>query len=235
MEVPKTSDTAKQGKSITPEVTWAQRSSASDAEKNHCFLTISVPDVDPKKITLDLKPDSLTFKGYSNSKKAEYALELTFFKEIDPSKSKINHTPRDVELVLQKKELGEEYWPRLLKDKAKVHFLKTDFDKWVDEDEQDAVGEDDDYMSKMGGMGGAGGMGGDGGFGGIDFSKLGGGAGMGGMPGMGGMGDMDEDDDDAEEDEDDDEMPPLEGEGDAAEGAATSAGSSGKAKIEEVE
>ncbi|KAK4574750.1 p23 chaperone protein wos2 [Recurvomyces mirabilis] len=218
MEVPKTSDTAKQGKSITPEG--------------------YVPDVDPKKITLDLKPESLTFKGYSNSKKAEYALELTFFKEIDPSKSKINHTPRDVELVLQKKELGEEYWPRLLKDKAKVHFLKTDFDKWVDEDEQDAAGEDDDYMSKMGGMGGAGGMGGmggDGGFGGIDFSKLGGGAGMGGMPGMGGMGDMDEDDDDAEEDEDDDEMPPLEGEGDAAEGAATSAGSSGKAKIEEVE
>lgn len=55
----------------------------------------------------------------------------------------------------------------------------------MDEDEQDAVGEEDDYMSKMGGMpggmgggmpgmGGMGGMGGDGGFGGIDFSKLGG-------------------------------------------------------------
>ena len=32
-------------------------------------------------------------------------------------------------MVLQKKELAAEYWPRLLKDKAKVHFLKTDFDK----------------------------------------------------------------------------------------------------------
>jgi hypothetical protein len=30
---------------------------------------------------------------------------------------------------LQKKELAEEYWPRLLKDSKKVHFLKTDFDR----------------------------------------------------------------------------------------------------------
>jgi len=32
-------------------------------------------------------------------------------------------------MVLQKKELSEEYWPRLLKEKAKMHFLKTDFNK----------------------------------------------------------------------------------------------------------
>jgi hypothetical protein len=31
--------------------------------------------------------------------------------------------------VLFKKELGEEFWPRLLKEKGKVHFLRTDFDK----------------------------------------------------------------------------------------------------------
>merc|ERR1711964_553311 len=62
------------------------------------------------------------------------------------------------------------------------HFLKTDFDKWVDEDEQDEAPEDD--LANMGGMGGMpgmgdmssmmGGAGGD--FGGIDFSKLGGAA-----------------------------------------------------------
>lgn len=38
-------------------------------------------------------------------------------------------------------ELKIEYWPRLTKDKAKLQFLKTDFDKWVDEDEQDAADE----------------------------------------------------------------------------------------------
>lgn len=56
-------------------------------------------------------------------------MTLEFYAEIDPSAAKINHTPRDIEMVLQKKELDEEFWPRLLKDKAKVHFLKTNFDK----------------------------------------------------------------------------------------------------------
>jgi hypothetical protein len=56
-------------------------------------------------------------------------VKLEFYAEIDPSASKINHTPRDIEMVLQKKELDEKYWPRLLKDAAKVHFLKTNFDK----------------------------------------------------------------------------------------------------------
>jgi hypothetical protein len=46
-----------------------------------------------------------------------------------PGDTKKNHTDRDVELVLYKKELKEEFWPRLLKEKGKVHFLRTDFDK----------------------------------------------------------------------------------------------------------
>ena len=41
----------------------------------------------------------------------------------------MNHTSRDVEFVLRKKDLKEEYWPRLLKESKKVHFLKTNFDK----------------------------------------------------------------------------------------------------------
>lgn len=56
-------------------------------------------------------------------------MTLEFFAEIDPSASKIHHSPRAVELVLQKKELKAEYWDRLLKNTQKVHFLKTDFDR----------------------------------------------------------------------------------------------------------
>uniref|UniRef100_L2G4H5 Cs domain-containing protein n=1 Tax=Colletotrichum fructicola (strain Nara gc5) TaxID=1213859 RepID=L2G4H5_COLFN len=182
----------------TPEVLWAQRSSSSDESKNFVYLTISVPDVPASNLKLDLKPTGLSFKGHSDSLKRTYALDVEFYAEIDPAESKINHTGKNVELKLQKKELKEEYWPRLLKEPKKVHFLKTDFDKWVDEDEQEEAGEED--FSQFGGMGtwhmcGAGGD-----FGGIDFSKLGGGA-----PGM-------EDVDD--EEEDDDDMPPLEGEED---------------------
>jgi hypothetical protein len=78
---------------------------------------------------LDLKPTGLSFTGTSDTKKTTYHVELEFFDEIDVENSKTNHTPRDIELILRKKEMKEEYWPRLLKDKAKVHFLKTDFDK----------------------------------------------------------------------------------------------------------
>lgn len=136
-------------------VLWAQRSSNVDAEKNFVYLTINVPDV--PKIDLNLTSTGLTFEGYSNTHKKTYKLELEFYAEIDKEESKVNHTARDVEMKLRKKDLGEEYWPRLLKDAKKAHWLKTDFDKWVDEDEQNEAAEED--FSNFGG-GGPGGMGG---------------------------------------------------------------------------
>ncbi|KAJ8110940.1 hypothetical protein ONZ43_g5742 [Nemania bipapillata] len=189
---------------VTPEVLWAQRSSSTDPEKNFIYLTISVPDVPKENLKLDLKATTLTFHGHSETLKRTYHLDLSFYGEIDPENSKIHHTARNVEMKLRKKDLKEEYWPRLLKDAAKVQFLKTDFDKWVDEDEQNEAPEDDfsQFGGGMGGMPGMGGMGGMGGgdFGGIDFSKLG--AGPGGDAGS----------DDEEEEDDEDEMPALEGE-----------------------
>jgi HSP20 family molecular chaperone IbpA len=136
---------------VYPEVLWAQRSSESDASKNFIYLTISVPDVSKENIKLDLQPTKLEFTGTSSTLKRKYHVELELFGEIDPAESKINHTSKNVELKLQKKELKEEYWPRLLKEQKRVHFLKTDFDKWVDEDEQNEAPEDD--FSQFGGMG----------------------------------------------------------------------------------
>lgn len=106
---------------------WAQRSSTTEPEKNYVYLTISAPDV--LKIDVDLKATSLSFTGHSDTKKTTYHVELDLFGEIDVDNSKTNHTSRDVEFVLRKKELKQEYWPRLLKESKKVHFLKTDFDK----------------------------------------------------------------------------------------------------------
>lgn len=133
-------------------VLWAQRSSASDAAKNIVLLTINVPDVPASNLKLDLKPTSLTFTGHSDTLKKTYHLELEFYAEIDTEESKIHHTAKNVEINLRKKELDEAYWPRLLKDSKKVHFLKTDFDKWVDEDEQNEAPEQED-LSQFGGMG----------------------------------------------------------------------------------
>ncbi|KAF3018738.1 hypothetical protein E8E15_007382 [Penicillium rubens] len=167
---------------LTPEVTWAQRSSDSDPERNYLYVNIKAADVPKADATLSITEKNVSFKGASK-KGVTYSVSLDLFAEIDPENSKVNHTDRDVELVLRKKELKEEFWPRLLESKQKMHFLKTNFDKWVDEDEQDEAGEDD-YANNFGGFGGEGGDPGAGGLGNIDFSKLG------GMPGMGGAGGM---------------------------------------------
>jgi hypothetical protein len=186
-------------------VTWAQRSNASDAAKNILYLTVFAPDVPKDKLKIDLQPTSVEVTGESTTKNTTYHVKLDLFEEIDVEESKTLHTARDVAFVLRKKEAKEEFWPRLTKEKARLHFLKTDFDKWVDEDEQETVAEEDPManmgggMGGMPGMGGMGGMGEDGGFGGIDFSKLGGAGGMpdlsalGGAGGLGGLGGDDDD------------------------------------------
>jgi len=206
----------------TPEVLWAQRSSKTEPEKNYIYLTISVPDVPPKSLKLDLKSNGLSFTGASETKKTTYHVDLEFYGEIDVENSKTHHSAKDIEMILRKKELKEEYWPRLLKNSAKVHFLRTDFDKWVDEDEQNEAPEDD-YMNNFGA-----GMGEDGGFGGIDFSKLGAGAGAGepDMPDAEGLEGEDEEDSD-------EEMPSLEGEEDDKDEAGESS-KAGSKKIQEV-
>ncbi|PYH49557.1 Hsp90 cochaperone SBA1, partial [Aspergillus saccharolyticus JOP 1030-1] len=155
-------------------VTWAQRSSATEAERNYLYVSIKAADVPRDAATLNITPTNVSFSGDSR-KGVKYQVSLDLYAEIDPEHSKVNHNDREVELVLRKKEVKEEFWPRLLKESKKTHFLKTDFDKWVDEDEQDEAPEDD-YASGFNGMDG--GM--DGGLGNIDFSKLGGLSGLGG-------------------------------------------------------
>ncbi|KAJ3576267.1 hypothetical protein NP233_g515 [Leucocoprinus birnbaumii] len=160
-----------------PEVLWAQRSSETDEEKNIIYLTVNLPDIDQSTLDYSLTGTEFKFKTKAGvDQPREYECDLVFFDEIDPEKSSKKISSRALDLKLQKKTLKEEYWPRLTKDKNR--FVKTNFDKWVDEDEQDpSVQEKDDDYEGMGGMGGMPGMGGMGG--------------MGGMPGMGGPGGMD--------------------------------------------
>ena len=129
-------------------MTWAQRSNANVAEKNIVYLTICAPDVPESASKIDLKPQSITFTGHSDTKKTDYHVALDFFAEIDVENSPTHHTARDFEFVLRKKEMQAEFWPRLTKEKQRLHFLKTNFDKWVDEDEQDGVPDE----APMGGM-----------------------------------------------------------------------------------
>jgi len=174
---------------------WAQRSDT-------IYLTIALPDVKEEKINLE--ESKLTFAGVSNKKKYEIAFD--FFKPIDKEGSIIKVLDRSVQMLLKKKEPEEgeeeEFWPRLLKDKhLEKGCVTIDWDRYVDEDEEDEAGAFDQSnlaggmdmasmmggggMPGMGGMGGMPGMGGMGGMGGMPGM-----GGMGGMPGMGGMGGM---------------------------------------------
>jgi hypothetical protein len=107
----------------------------------------------------------------------DYTVDIEFYKEVSASGSTYKVLPRSVQMhIIKKKEESAEFWPRLLKDKEKEkNQVKIDWDRYVDEDEQDG-GFDTSALD--GGMD-FGGMGG-GGMGGMDFGGMGGG-GMGGM------------------------------------------------------
>jgi len=213
---------------INPPTIWAQRSSEDEETKNVLLITLEVPELEdgytlefPNDERLVFKGKSATYPSAGHTEEAkEYALDLELFDKVNGEGVKKSLTGKSLFITVPKKELKIEYWPRLTKDKAKLQFVKTDFSKWVDEDEQDAA-EDiempEDPMGGMGaqmGMGGAGGMqmpnmGLGGGAGGLDMEALlkqfGGGAG-GQMPDMSSFGAEGDEDGD----EDDDEIPPLE-------------------------
>jgi hypothetical protein len=146
--------------SNTAPIKWAQRSDS-------LYITIALPDVKDESITLT--DTELHFKGTSEDK--AYEVNIKFYKPIDSKNTGSTYKvlPRSVQMHVMKaanddKEEKDEFWPRLLEDKLlEKNQVKIDWDRYVDEDEEDEAG-------------------------GFDTSALEGGMGMGGMPGMGGMG-----------------------------------------------
>jgi len=139
--------------SKTPLVLWAQR-----ADK--VYLTINLEDA--KDTSIELTADKLVFSAKAGANDQKYAVTVEFFGELNADESKYLVQPRSIPMVLVKKE--EKYWDRLLKEKVKVHWLKTDFDKWRDEDDSDVEEGNDmqleDMMKQMGNFNGAEGLGG---------------------------------------------------------------------------
>ncbi|XP_071102775.1 co-chaperone protein daf-41-like isoform X1 [Haliotis cracherodii] len=137
-----------------PAVVWAQR-------KDKLWVTVRLDNCG--KPDIQLKENSLYFKGAGGPEKVVHEATLEFYHDIIPEESKYTIGGREIIFMLRKKELEKGFWPRLLKDNKKVHFLKTDFDKWRDEDDSDADDNEDmnleQMMNSMGGLGGgAGGL-----------------------------------------------------------------------------
>ncbi|CAK0742899.1 hypothetical protein CVIRNUC_001428 [Coccomyxa viridis] len=181
---------------MVPKAQWAQG-------KDVVYLTIDLQDVRDPKIDISndasSKHGKVSFKGEGKShatgdEKHQYALDIDLFGEVNSDESKISISGRKVVLVIAKAGSTEEYWPRLLHSKQKQNNITVDWDKWVDEDEQDEADPKKDF--DLGDL--------------QNFSNFGGGdfgAGLGGgMSGIGNVEAVGDDDDDS----DDEDMPPLE-------------------------
>ncbi|CAG8433841.1 9604_t:CDS:2 [Ambispora gerdemannii] len=125
---------------LHPEVLWAQRT-------DEIYFTINLTDIkDPE---LEVTKDKISFKGKGGAEQKLYGFELDLYNEINPESSKRSQTGRHIFLVLDKAEHGQSYWPRLTREKIRLAFLKTDFAKWKDEDEEESG---DPAQDALGGM-----------------------------------------------------------------------------------
>merc|ERR1711935_1235721 len=201
--------------SKNPQCVWAQRDDL-------VYSTVQQIDLKDEKVDIDFEAGKIVFSA------GDYAIDIELFDGLKTEGSKWNNTGREIQFLLMKNE--EKWWDRLTKAPTKNYkFIKTDFDKWKDEDEQEedtqgpgnfgaggmdfgGMGGGGGMPGGMGGMPGMGGMGGMPGMEGMDMEammkQMGG---MGGMAGMGGDdGELDSDDEDLPDLEADDDMPALE-------------------------
>ncbi|KAI5070996.1 hypothetical protein GOP47_0013247 [Adiantum capillus-veneris] len=149
-----------------PEVKWAQRS-------DKVLITIDLPDAKDPKVKIE--PE-----GKFCFSATGYELDLDLFEKINIEESKTSIGLRNVFCALVKSEKG--WWKRLLKGEGKSPpYLKVDWDKWVDEDEEDVTKNEFDNF---------------------DLGS------MGGFPGFNPSGDMGEDEPDS--DDEDVSVPPAE-------------------------
>ncbi|XXG79248.1 hypothetical protein AAC387_Pa09g0361 [Persea americana] len=148
-----------------PEVKWAER-------QDKVYITVQLPDA--KNVNVNLEPDGVfTFNATAGTGDQPYELKLELFDKVNVEESKINTGLRSIFCVVEKAE--KVWWKKLLRGDGKApHYIKVDWDKWADEDEDNGPSNDLDL-------------------GGMDFSKFG------GMDGMGMGGDFEDSDDEDEE------------------------------------
>ena len=130
-----------------PIIKWAQR-------KDRLFITKWV--VHSKKPIIDLT-DGKKIKYQGTDGSVNYSFDIELYDEIVKEESKYTLDSRNIFLNLKKKTSGP-YWPRLLKDEKKYHWIEVDWMYYAEEDEEDEAtqpakpGQDFDDMPDMGEM-----------------------------------------------------------------------------------
>ncbi|XP_037497511.1 co-chaperone protein p23-1 isoform X3 [Jatropha curcas] len=112
-----------------PIVKWAQRS-------DKVYITVELPDA--KDVKLKLDPEG-RFIFSATKDDVPYEVDIELFDKINVEESKYNIGVRSIAYVIKKAE--KKWWNRLMKQEGKPPvFLKVDWDKWVDEDDENDGG-----------------------------------------------------------------------------------------------
>ncbi|KAL4559072.1 hypothetical protein LXL04_031205 [Taraxacum kok-saghyz] len=120
-----------------PTLKWAQRDDL-------VYITIDLPDA--KNVNLKLSPEGkFYFSATSGPDNTPYEIDINLYDNVNVDESKANVGSRNVVYIVKKEE--SKWWNRLLKQEGRTPaFVKVDWNKWVDEDEQDEkAGPDMDY------------------------------------------------------------------------------------------
>ena len=114
---------------------WAQ-------DRTRVFVTVKLQDIQNEEITF--AEERFVFKGHTLDSKV-YGTDLELFGEILPDDPETKYVKygRYLQLNLRKKD-STKWWPRLAKTDKKLHNVKIDWEKWVDDQDDDLVGGGDD-------------------------------------------------------------------------------------------
>ncbi|KAG7214181.1 hypothetical protein KM043_001527 [Ampulex compressa] len=130
-----------EGQIPPPPVMWAQT-------RNTVFVTICLEDC--KEPILKIEPEMIYFKGTGGTDQKMHEVTINLYEKIEPNKTIQHLLARNMELILYKQEFGP-HWPRLIKEKTKVHWLRNDFNKWKDEDtDEDVTVDMEELMQQIG-------------------------------------------------------------------------------------
>ncbi|XP_062016302.1 uncharacterized protein OsI_027940-like [Rosa rugosa] len=123
-----------------PEVKWAQR-------EDKVFLTVLLPVAKDAKVKLE--PEGVfIFSASAGAGNNHYELKLDLFDKVDVEESKISIGVRSIVCIVEKAE--KVWWSKLLKGDGKTpHYVKVDWDKWVDEDEDPSAAAIEDHHPKL--------------------------------------------------------------------------------------
>ncbi|WCJ43581.1 Co-chaperone protein p23-2 [Euphorbia peplus] len=117
-----------------PEVLWAQRS-------DKVYLTIALPDA--KDISVKCDPQGLFTFSAVGVHGESFHFSLHLYGPILPQGCKTNVGLRNIICSVLKQDKG--WWTRLLKsDEKPAPYIKVDWNKWCDEDDEADFPSDDD-------------------------------------------------------------------------------------------